>query len=82
MSMADFERNLEEPHIAWDRHCEQEEKAYRALIAEKTCKDCRNCLKPGAWFENPGLLGFCDELMEFVGLDDSPIDNDCERFCE
>lgn len=81
MSMADYERGIEEPWVAWDRYCERQELAYAALVADKTCEDCGNCDVPNEDFNNPGRIGYCRHWAEFVSLDAMPAEEECEDFC-
>lgn len=52
------------------------------MIADKTCEDCGNCEVPDDRFDNPGRIGYCRDCGEFVSLDDTPSEFDCERFEE
>lgn len=81
MPMSDYEPKFD-PAAEWDRYCERQEQAYKAMIADKTCEDCGNCEVPDDRFENPGRIGYCRDCGEFVSLDDTPIEFDCERFEE
>lgn len=81
MSMSDYEIRCD-PAAEWDWHCERQEQAYKAFIADKTCEDCGNCDVPDDRFKNPELIGYCRVWGEFVSLDDTPKEIDCDRFYE
>lgn len=81
MAMSDYEPKFD-PAAEWDRYCERQERMYQALIADKTCGDCSNCDVPDDSFNNPGRIGYCRDCGEFICLDDTPKDIDCERYEE
>lgn len=81
MPVSDYEPRFD-PAAEWDRYCERQEQIYQALITEKTCEDCSNCVVPDKCYDNPGRIGYCRDIGEFVSLDDSPKKLDCERFEE
>lgn len=33
----------DDPAHDWDVYCDMQEKAYKALIQDKTCRDCGKC---------------------------------------
>lgn len=77
--MSDYEPHFD-PAAEWDRYCECQEQAYKALIEDKICEDCGNCEVPDGRFDNTGRIGYCTGCREFVSLDDTPNGLDCERF--
>ena len=70
-----------DPAREYDIWCARQEEAYQARIAEATCEDCDNCVKPDErYLKNTDRLGYCKEMGEFVSLDDTPEEYDCEDF--
>lgn len=68
-----------DPSHDWDIHCDIQERAYKALIHGKACKDCAMCeTNP----DDDSAWGWCRECGEFVALDDLVSDIDCEDYEE
>lgn len=69
----------DDPAHDWDVYCDMQEKAYKALIQDKTCRDCGKC------YVNPdddSAWGWCRGCDDYVLLDESAEDIDCEDFEE
>lgn len=70
-----------DPAIAWDAKCAREDAAYQALTKGKTCQDCGGSREPHG-FENKERIGWCICEGEFICLDDTPNELDCEEYTE
>lgn len=69
----------DDPAHDWDVYCDMQEKAYKALICGKTCRDCSNCeVNP----DDDSKWGWCRDIGEYVTLDDYVSEIDCEAFEE
>lgn len=69
----------DDPAHDWDVYCDMQEKAYKALIQDKMCRDCGKC------YVNPdddSAWGWCRECDDYVLLDESVKEIDCEDFEE
>lgn len=69
----------DDPGHDWDVYCAEQEAAYAARIEGKTCGDCGRCEKSPD--ENTDW-GFCLDVSEFVLLEESVEDIECEAFEE
>lgn len=71
----------DDPAHDWDVYCDEQERAYKALVEGKTCGDCDNCEEPDEkHWKNPERMGYCKTVGEFVSLDDSVEQEECEDF--
>lgn len=69
----------DDPAHDWDVYCDMQEKAYKALIHGKTCRDCGQCeVNP----DDDSIWGWCRDIGEYVTLDDIVSEIDCEDFEE
>lgn len=69
----------DDPAHDWDVYCDMQERAYKALIHEKTCADCGKCDKSP---DERTEYGYCREIWEYVLLDDSVEEIGCDTYEE
>lgn len=75
-------KSYDDPSKAAMDYFERREQAYRFLIADKTCGDCKLCSEPGQGFFHDESVGFCRDCGEFVHTFDTPLEYECEAFEE
>lgn len=62
---------------AWDAYCNDQDREYQRLIADKVCADCGN------FDRSPdGRSAVCWEHRDFIDPSDYPADLECEYFEE
>lgn len=69
----------DDPGHDWKVYCDMQERAYKELIRDKTCRDCGKCeISP----DDDSKWGWCRDIGEYVTLDDLVGEIDCEGYEE